>query len=107
VDEDTGLELSSVELTTAVDAAMPVLLPAVLLVATAKFDPKDVDITIDAPEEGAATTLEGSTSAPFPQKILVPSASVVEFVAGVVAPVDEAIVNRPVQVTFAARGAVN
>lgn len=88
--------------------ALRVLLPAELLVTTANGLAMDDELEIvELSKDGGGTAVEGSTSEPFPQRIIVPSSSVVEFVGGVVPPVDEAIVNRPVQVSFAARGAMN
>lgn len=57
-------------------------------------------------DEGAATALLGSVSAPVPQGIAAPPGCVA-FVGVVVAPESEAMAKRPVQVVFAAAGAVN
>jgi len=85
---------------------LSVLLPAVLLVTTANV--VEFDDELEAAKDGSATALEGSTSLPVPQGITTPF-SVVEFVAVVVAPVDEAMANRPVpvQVKFIDPGEVN
>ena len=113
VDEGSGLELEEVtSFVAALPVPTPMLLAAVLVVTIAEvleFGVRidDGNMEIEETKEGAAEALEGSTSAPFPQKMSVPSARGVDMVAFVVAPVAEAIVNRPVQVKFFARGAVN
>jgi len=98
VDVDDGSELAL--LTTGVTSA--VALPVLLLITAnvLEFATEDDELEIViGPEE--------LTSWPVPQRTLVPSESVVEFVGGVVAPVDVAIANRPVQVTFGPREVVN
>lgn len=58
------------------------------------------------PVVGGGTALLGSVSAPVPQGIAAPPGCVA-FVGGVVAPESDAMAKRPVQVVFAAAGAVN
>jgi len=71
VDKGTELELSSVEVVTPVIVALSVFLASVLLLAVTanvlEFAPMVADVDIELTKDGAATALEGSTSAPFPQ----------------------------------------
>jgi len=106
---DKVVEKPPTEVTTDV-LALPVLLRAVLLLATPdtlEFDARDVELEIEEAKGGGGTAVEGSTSPPIPQRITSPSASVVESVGAVIGLVVETIANRPVQVSFCARGAMN
>ena len=111
VDGVTGLALVTAVVRVGVDP--PVLLPAVLVALTVnvleEFAAMVDDKEVDAAKDGGGTTSAILTSAPVPQVITVPSASVVLFVGGVVTPADVAIANRPVPVqdSFNAAGAMN
>jgi len=100
VDVDNGSELALALATTGVMSA--VALPVLLLVTANVLESDAMDDEL----ETSIGPVE-LTSRPVPQRTLVPSASVVEFVGGVVAPVDVAIANRPVQVIFGPREVVN
>jgi hypothetical protein len=99
-----GLAVTSEVVTTGDSDAVGVLDTTATVL---EFDAMVAVAEIEEAKDGAATAVEGSTSPPVPQRIILPSVSVEEFVGAVIVPLGEAIRNRPVHIGLGARGAMN
>jgi hypothetical protein len=103
VDKSTELEVATSEVVTTGNAVRVLGTTATVL----EFDAMVAVKEIEEAKDGGATALEGSTSLPFPQEIILPSSSLEDSVGSVIGLLGEAIRNRPVHVGLGARGAMN